>query len=155
MLSRTYMGNHLNNDCPRRQYECPHCQETGEYQERTTAHMEICPGVKVHCSNSPCPIEIIQSKLSTHRSTCQYELVSCKYAAVGCEEKLLRKDLTKHEENDQLHLRMTIEKNHLFDLSVSLKTGVATESLLYDEYHNLSPLFVYFLQQSLMTYKIH
>ena len=33
----------------------------------------------------------------------------CKYAKVGCEEKPLRKDLMTHEEDDQLHLRITTE----------------------------------------------
>ena len=33
----------------------------------------------------------------------------CKYAEVGCKEKPLRKDLTTHEEDDQLHLRITKE----------------------------------------------
>ena len=31
----------------------------------------------------------------------------CKYAEVGCNEKPLRKDLKAHEEDDQLHLRIT------------------------------------------------
>ncbi len=48
--------------------------------------------------------------LETHQSTSAYESVSCKYATIGCEEKPLRKDLQKHEENDQLHLQITINK---------------------------------------------
>ncbi len=36
--------------------------------------------------------------------------MSCKYAAVGCEEKPLRKDLQKHEKDSQLHLQVTTEK---------------------------------------------
>ena len=35
--------------------------------------------------------------------------MSCKYAEVGCEERPLRKDLKSHEEDDQLHLRITTE----------------------------------------------
>ena len=33
----------------------------------------------------------------------------CKYTEVGCEEKPLRKDLKTHEEDDQIHLRITTE----------------------------------------------
>ena len=33
----------------------------------------------------------------------------CKYARVGCKEKPLRKDLKTHEEDDQIHLRVTAE----------------------------------------------
>ena len=107
---RKNLPNHLTNDCPRRQYECPHCHETGEYQERTITHLDTCTKVKIPCPNPQCPVGIIRSEIPTHRSICKYELTSCKYDAVGCHEKIPRKDLKKHEENDQFHLRMTIEK---------------------------------------------
>ena len=41
-------------ECPRRQYECPHCKETGEYQERTTTHLEECPKNRIYCPNDGC-----------------------------------------------------------------------------------------------------
>ncbi len=107
---RKHLERHLANDCPRRQYKCPHCQETGEHQERTTIHLETCPGVKVHCPNNDCQDMVARCDVEAHQSTCAYESVSCKYAAVGCEEKPLRKHLKKHEENDQLHLQVTVEK---------------------------------------------
>ena len=106
---RKNLPNHLANDCPRRQYECPHCRGTGEHQERTTTHLDTCPKVKVQCPNTDCQDMIARCDVKTHRYMCDYESVSCKYAAVGCEEKPLRKDLQKHEENDQLHLRVTIK----------------------------------------------
>ena len=45
-----------------------------------------------------------------HRSRCDFEPVACKYAKVGCEEKPLRKDVKKHEEDVQLHLQVTTDK---------------------------------------------
>ncbi len=54
---------------------------------------------------------IARCDVETHHSMCFYESVSCKYTAVGCEEKPLRKDLTKHEKDSQLHLQLTIEQN--------------------------------------------
>ncbi len=41
---------------------------------------------------------------------CKYEPVSCKYAKVGCETTPLRINLSKHEKNDKVHLRVTAEK---------------------------------------------
>ncbi len=41
---------------------------------------------------------------------CEYEPVSCKYAKVGCETTPLRINLSKHEEDDRLHLQVTAEK---------------------------------------------
>ena len=106
---RKDLQDHLTNKCPRRQYQCPHCEETGEHQERMTSHLNTCPKVKVPCPNTKCPVIIPRCEVSTHRSTCDYESVSCKYAEVGCEERPLRKDLKSHEEDDQLHLRVTTQ----------------------------------------------
>ena len=106
---RKDLDNHLNNKCPRRQFPCQHCNKFGEYKERTTTHLQTCPKVKVQCPNEQCQVSIPRCKVTTHRSTCQYERVPCKYAEVGCKEKPLRKDLKTHEEDDQLHLRITTE----------------------------------------------
>ena len=107
---RKDLQRHLTTSCPRRQHHCPHCKVTGEYQERTTSHLETCPKVKVQCPNDLCRASIFRCEVSTHQSTCDYEPVSCKYAEVGCEERPLRKDLKKHEEDAQLHLQVTTEK---------------------------------------------
>ena len=106
---RKDLDDHLTK-CPRRQFPCQHCYENGEYKERTTTHLQTCPKVIVQCPNERCPIfKCIRQELATHRSTCPYEIVPCKYAEVGCGMKTLRKDLTTHEEDDQLHLRITKE----------------------------------------------
>ncbi len=48
-ILRGKLNTHLTNDCPRRQHKCPHCQEMGEHQERTTTHLKTCPKVKISC----------------------------------------------------------------------------------------------------------
>ena len=109
-ISRRNFQNHLLNKCPRRKIPCPKCGETGEYQERVSSHLQTCPKAQVRCPNSSSCVTIIaRCDIATHRSTCQYERVPCKYAEVGCKEKPLRKDLKTHEEDDQLHLRITKE----------------------------------------------
>ena len=107
---RKDLEEHLTNDCPRRQYKCPHCQETGEHEERTTTHLETCPKVEVPCSNNQCRVKIARCDVNTHQPRCEYEPVPCKYTKVGCKVKPLRKDLKKHEEDVQLHLQVTTEK---------------------------------------------
>ena len=109
-VPRKNLQDHLTNECPARLYQCPHCKEMGEYQERATSHLETCSKVKVPCPNAQCPVGMPRYKLSTHRLTCDYEPVPCKYAEVGCEERPPRKGLKTHEEDDQLHLRVTTEK---------------------------------------------
>ncbi len=101
------LNDHLANHCPRRQYQCPHCKEEGEHQERTTTHLDTCLQLEIACPNSKsCSGLIPRCDVSAHRSTnCQYEPVPCKYAAVGCMETPLRKDIKKHESDNQLHLK--------------------------------------------------
>ena len=104
------LEDHLTNDCPRRQYKCLHCQETGEHKERITTHLDTCPKVEVPCSNLRCRDKFPHCEIITHQSMCEYEPVSCKYAKVGCETTPLRINLSKHEEDDRLHLQVTAEK---------------------------------------------
>ncbi len=75
-----------------------------------TIHLDICP-CKVRCPNAHCYMtSYCEEDVEIHRLDCQYEPVPCKYAAVGCEEKPLRKDLTEHQEEYQLHLQVTTKK---------------------------------------------
>ena len=49
---------HITHECPRRKHRCPHCEEMGEYGERTTSHLETCPMMIVQCSNHDCDAAI-------------------------------------------------------------------------------------------------
>jgi len=103
------MGNHLKNTCPNRQYQCPHCKDTGRHYEITTTHLDTCPKLKIPCPNAQCNASIPRCELSDHRTKCQFEKVRCKYAEIGCEEKVLRKDLQQHENDYMLHLQLAVE----------------------------------------------
>ncbi len=52
-------------------------------------------------------------------SECEYTIVSCKYSNIGCTEKMKRKDIKDHEEDDKVHPHLSIEKIH--ELSIGLK----------------------------------
>ncbi len=94
--------------CPKRQYTCPHCWEAGVYDERTTTHLEVCPKVQITCTK--CSLKISRSVELRHHLVCPNEPVRCKYYSIGCGEKPLRKDATKHEANAQLHLSLATEE---------------------------------------------
>ena len=66
------MKKHRTEECPRRQYVCPHCGESGEYEERTTTHLEECPLVEFPCSNSGCSCLIARCELASHRDECEF-----------------------------------------------------------------------------------
>ena len=100
---------HLEEDCPYRQYNCPHCQETDEYEDITGKHTEICPKMIIECSNAPhCKTTFPRETKHTHLSTCQYQEVACKYSEFGCKTMPFRKDLQEHENDDNAHLRIAM-----------------------------------------------
>ena len=109
---RIVLEKHAREECPRRQYSCPHCQEVGEYQERTTTHLEECPMKEVPCPKRQCIRLIPRCDLSNHRLECPFEEVCCKYKIIGCKEKILRKDLEQHERDTQQHLQAAIDTVH-------------------------------------------
>ncbi|XP_064398234.1 TNF receptor-associated factor 5-like [Halichondria panicea] len=104
-LFRKDLQKHLEDECPHRQYSCPHCQETGEYGDITGEHIKICPKIIIECSNAPhCKTTFPRETKHTHLSTCQYQVVACKYSEFGCEKVPFRKDLQEHENDDNAHL---------------------------------------------------
>ena len=108
-ILRKNMEKHKTEECPRRQYVCPHCEKSGEYKERTTTHLEKCPLMKIPCSNDGCSCLIARCKLASHRGEdCEFEMVPCKYAEIGCMVEITRKELKKHEEDRQQHLKFAI-----------------------------------------------
>jgi len=106
---RRDMDNHLKNTCPNRQYQCPHCKDTGRHCQITTTHLDTCPKFKIPCPNFGCDVLVPRCELLDHPSKCLFEKVPCKYAEIGCEEEPLRKDLQQHENNDTFHLHLAIE----------------------------------------------
>ncbi len=100
--------NHELNECPKRQYTCPHCREAGVYDERTTAHLEVCPKVEITCKK--CSLQISRCDESRHPLVCRNEPVHCTYYTIGCEDNPLRKDLGTHEEDTQLHLSLATKE---------------------------------------------
>ena len=99
-------------ECLRRQYDCPHCEEAGEYEERTTSHLDECPMIEVPCPKCKCKESILRRNITEHLSECMFEDVPCKYANIGCKEKVIRRDLhqlEKHEGESQQHLQLAID----------------------------------------------
>ena len=75
--------------------------------------------------------------------------MSCKYAEVGCQENPLRKDLKRHEENDQLHLRAITAK--VLELTQQLNENVEQLTFRLDSFprHKMAEL------HSIVVYSAH
>ena len=98
-------------ECPKRQYECPHCKETGEYNERTTKHQEECAKMEDVCPNEGCTEKLLRCDLPKHRQECPRELVMCKYTYLGCDVTLPREEMTDHHKDNQSHVNLSMLKH--------------------------------------------
>ena len=64
------------------------------------------------CPNSGCEIHIQRASLSIHLQKCLFEIVPCRYATIGCEKEVIRKDLAEHEADSEQHLQLAIDTIH-------------------------------------------
>ena len=113
------MEKHTKDECPRRQYKCPHCQEAGEYQERITKHLDECPMKEVPCPKRRCRIQLPRRDLTKHGEECQFVTVPCKYSTIGCKEEVLRRDLREHERDIQQHLQVAVDSVHQQQITIT------------------------------------
>ena len=108
-ILRKDFAEHHANECPRRQHRCKLCGEVGEYEDITNTHIEFCTMFEVRCKNDQCEVILPRWRCTTLGHICDYEKIPCKYSELGCKERPFRKELKKHEEDDQLHLQTTRE----------------------------------------------
>ncbi len=108
---RKNLDEHLQEDCPNRDYECEHCGEEGTYAEITEVHDDICEFKLVYCPNDECPSVMQRQEVDEHvKSECEYTMTPCKYESIGCSVKMKRQDMEKHEQKDkQGHLNMAMD----------------------------------------------
>ena len=68
--------------------------------------------IEVPCPKRECKESVLRRNITEHLSECMFEDVRCKYANIGCKEKVIRRDLhqlEKHEEESQQHLQLAID----------------------------------------------
>ena len=112
-LEQRYLTSHIETECPCRTVECQYCRITGEYQfVQGLRHRKICPKLPLPCPNKCEAGSILREGMEAHRKECPLEMVQCEYHNVGCEERMMRKELEKHmKEKMEQHLGLT--KDHL------------------------------------------
>ena len=111
MLQRRYLTIHVEAECPCRNIDCQYCRITGEHQFIEGEHKEQCPKFPLPCPNK-CEVgNVRREDKEEHRKKCPLEMVQCEYHNVGCEEKIMRKEMEKHnEEKLKDHLSLTKSK---------------------------------------------
>ncbi|XP_065901696.1 TNF receptor-associated factor 5-like [Dysidea avara] len=92
-LKRQCVKDHLNNDCP---CYCKYCNTSGHSDWISSRHKEHCDMYPIPCPNR-CELGVTRSVgIEEHRKVCPLEVVQCEYYDVGCDVKLIQKDLEHH-----------------------------------------------------------
>ena len=132
-LMRKDLVDHLKTKCQKRAYECQHCGEKGTYASITEDHDRVCDKKIVPCPNKGrgCPLSMERGKTMQHvRSVCDYTEVACAYESLGCGVRMLRKDIKKHQENDdKVHLHLSLQT--VCELKEQHKTLSQGEALVF------------------------
>ena len=96
---------HLENSCPKRDYNCRYCGFTGSYEVVCNEHYPQCDSYPIPCPNSCTVVSVEQGTLDLHLKMCPYQEVECE--VMGCGERLTREDLDTHmERSTQKHITL-------------------------------------------------
>ena len=133
MFQRRFLASHAENQCSHRLVTCRYCKLKCEYHfiegER---HKKLCPKFPLPCPNK-CEIESVpRENMEAHRKECPLEIVQCEYYNVGCEERMLRKDLAKHTQEKLIDHLLWTNKKLSSQLSIALAQNEALKSAVYD-----------------------
>ena len=107
-ILKGYLKKHAET-CPQRAYKCPHCWFEDIFVNVTTAHFTVCEEFPLGCV-AGCHSFHSRGKMAIHLTTCAEELVPCKYASIGCDEVIRRKDLQTHlRDKKDYHLEKSMD----------------------------------------------
>ena len=104
-VQKRNVDTHLANECPNRDYRCPHCNFKNKFQV-VSEHFEVCPYYPLACSNR-CGASFERNDLEDHMKMCRLEEVQCVFSNEGCQAKFIRENEDKHmDQNTQKHLAL-------------------------------------------------
>ena len=104
-MSRKNLSKHLQGRCENRNYNCIHCFQYKSGGD--SAHDSVCPKFPVDCPNICGAKGLLRGGIKDHLLVCKYEVASCDYSHLGCEEKVRRQDMPQHLANSSgRHLEM-------------------------------------------------
>ena len=96
MLPRNEMGEHQENVCQQRQFNCEYCDHRDTYKQVMNVHLLKCPQKPVECPQG-CGLSPQRQNLDTHKiDECPKTMIKCEIQ--GCEERRQREDMQAHRE---------------------------------------------------------
>ena len=111
-LQRRVVKDHLEKSCPKRNFTCKYCGHQDTYKLIIRKHMSECPKYPVFCPNNCTPNTFERASLKEHiEQDCPLQQVDCEYKSFGCTTLILRKDLSRHmEDNIQQHMLLVTKE---------------------------------------------
>ena len=104
-VQKRNVDTHLANECPNRDYRCPHCNFANKYHV-VSKHFDVCPYYPIACPNR-CGVTFERDDLQDHRKMCRLEEVQCVFTSAGCQAKFIRENEDEHmDQNTQKHLAL-------------------------------------------------
>ena len=104
-IQRREIPDHLENYCPKREYNCGYCGFTGSYEVVCNDHYPECDSYPIPCPNSCTVVSIERGTLDMHLNMCPYQEVECD--VMGCGENFMREAQEKHmDKNMQKHVML-------------------------------------------------
>ena len=104
-IQKRYVDTHLANECPNRDYRCPHCNFANKYHV-VSDHFEVCSYYPLACPNR-CGASFERDDLQDHMKMCRLEEVQCVFNSAGCQAKFIRENEDEHmDQNTQKHLAL-------------------------------------------------
>ena len=104
-VQKRNVDTHLANECPNRDYRCPHCNFANKYHV-VSKHFGVCPYYPLACPNR-CGATFERDDLQDHKKMCRLEEVQCVFGNEGCPTKFIRENEDEHmDHNTQKHLAL-------------------------------------------------
>lgn len=126
IILRKSLPEHTEN-CLHRQIICTFCKQRKKI-DSIEAHLLDCPERPVPCPNGCLNMKgdivcVSPSSIPSHRGVCPMELIDCKFVGVGCEIKLLRKDMPLHENDAGAHIGCLLSKINKLEKFIQTLSG--------------------------------
>ena len=104
-VQKRNVDTHLANECPNRDYRCPHCNFANKFHV-VSDHFDVCPYYPLACPNR-CGATFERDDLQDHMKMCRLEEVQCVFGNKGCLAKFIRENEDEHmDHNIQKHLAL-------------------------------------------------
>ena len=104
-VQKRNVDTHLANECPNRDYRCPHCNFANKYHV-VSKHFDVCPYYPLACPNR-CGATFERDDLPDHMKMCRLEEVQCVFSDAGCQANFIRENEDEHmDQNTQKHLAL-------------------------------------------------